>query len=399
MVSSNLLGILENTASARREVMTHKILHITKIKGILGSENHLLTLLSELDAQRFEVHFCILAEHRHFSTLSDYAKKLEQAGVRVLILPISRHGGPQLLWTLRKYMIRERFDLVHTHLIHADFYGTLAAKLSGVPAIVSSRHNDDQFRHRKMLIGLNRFLAQFHSKIIVISEWISTFLQEVEGIPADKIVPIRYGLQPEPIMRRADPSYVRRQFQIQEQVPVIGTIGRLTAQKGQRYLLQALKRVTAQFPDIRVLILGDGELRVELENQARELGIAGNLILPGYRTDAIELLSGFDFFVFPSLWEGFGLVLLEAMALKKAIVASRVSAIPETVLNGQTGLLVPPKDPEKLSDALLTLLREPVLAQKMGESGFERLQAHFGIQNMVKATERIYNEALLTKER
>jgi glycosyltransferase involved in cell wall biosynthesis len=117
------------------------------------------------------------------------------------------------------------------------------------------------------------------------------------------------------------------------------------------------------------------------------------------QTELLDCYRAADAFVFASRTETQGLVLLEAMALKKAIVASRVSAIPETVLNGQTGLLVPPKDPEKLSDALLTLLREPVLAQKMGESGFERLQAHFGIQNMVKATERIYNEALLTKER
>jgi glycosyltransferase involved in cell wall biosynthesis len=379
-------------------MMTHKILHITKIKGILGSENHLLTLLSELDPRRFEVHLCILAEHRHLGLLDEYTRKLEQAGVQVCIVPISRHGGLQLLRTLRKYLLREGFDLVHTHLIHADLYGTLAAKLSGVPAIVSSRHNDDQFRRRKILIGLNRFLARFHTKIIVISEWVGEFLQEVEGIPADKIIPIKYGLQPEPIMQRADPSYVRRQFQISEQVLLIGTIGRLTAQKGQRYLLEAFKRVTAHFPDIRLMVLGDGELRADLENQARELGIVENLILPGYRTDAIELLSGFDFFVFPSLWEGFGLVLLEAMALKKAIVASQVSAIPETVQHGQTGLLVPPKDPEKLADALLALLRDPALAQRMGDAGFERLRTHFGVQAMVKATEQVYDEVLRTRE-
>jgi len=381
--------------------MKIKILHISKMKGVSGSENHLLTLLSGLNKERFEVHLFILAESRHVPLLHDYRNRLQQAGVVVSIFVTTKYINLSLLWKLRKYIIRERFHIVHTHLIHADCYGTIAAKLAGVSTVISSRHNDDRFRHYKLLIGLNRLLARWHSKIIAISDWVAKFTQEVEGIPAEKIVRIHYGLQPEKLMKSADKQYVRQQFQIPEGVPVIGTIGRPAVQKGHTYLLQAVKQVKAHFPELCVLIIGEGELRSELEKQSKELGLESNVIFTGYRNDAIKLLAGFDFFVFPSLWEGFGLVLLEAMALKKAIVASNVSAIPESVIDGKTGILVPPKDTEKLAEAILTLLHNDELNRCMGESGYKHLQKNFSVQKMVHAAETLYRSLIastLTKE-
>jgi glycosyltransferase involved in cell wall biosynthesis len=374
--------------------MKIKVLHITKIKAIMGSENHLLTLLSGLDKDRFEVHYCILAEARHLSCLADYQKRLEQAGIKVVIFVIRKYGGLSLLWALKKYIFREQFHIVHTHLIHADVYGTLAAKFAGVPVIISSRHNDDRFRHNKVLIGLNKLLARWHAKVIVISDWVGTFLRDVEGIPTEKIVRIHYGLQPEPISVQADPQYIRQQLQIPDGIPVIGTIGRLTKQKGQVYLLQAIKHVIKHFPDLRVVIVGEGELRPELEQQAQILGIDPNVIFTGYRPDATKLLSGFDFFVFPSLWEGFGLVLLEAMALQKAIVASRVSAIPESVIDEKTGILVPPENVAQLAEVMLRLLSNRELQRTLGEAGYQYLQESFGVKRMIESTERLYTSVM-----
>jgi glycosyltransferase involved in cell wall biosynthesis len=374
--------------------MRIKILHISKMKGVSGSENHLLTLLAGLDHQRFDISLCILAESRHLPLLQEYTKTLEHAGISVVMFVTQKYPDVRLFLKLKCYIAQGRFQIVHTHLIHADFYGTLAAKLDGIPVIVSSRHNDDRFRHYKALIWLNRFLARWQTKIIVISDWVGKFLQEIEGIPTDKIVRIHYGLQPETLAEQYEPQYVRQQLLIPAGVPVIGTIGRVTEQKGHTYLLQAIAKVKTQFPELRVVILGDGELRTELERQATNLGVETNVIFTGYRKDAIKLLSGFDFFVFPSLWEGFGLVLLEAMALRKAIVASAVSAIPESVLDGQTGILTPPKNVDKLADAILTLLRDHHLAQTMGDAGYEHLQKHFTVSNMVRGTDRLYTSCL-----
>jgi len=371
-----------------------KILHITKMKSVSGSENHLLSLLSGLDKERFEASLWLLAEPRYYSRLEAYYQTLTGLGIEVLILPMQRHVDPALLWRLRRDMARRQFDIVHTHLIHADLYGTLAAKLAGVSTVLSSRHNDDDFRHHPVIGWLNRMLTCWHARIIAISDWIGKFNHEIEGIPAEKIVRIHYGLQPETVTCHADPQFIRNEFNIPANAPVIGTIGRLAEQKGHTYWLDALQPVIAEFPELRVFFIGDGELREALENQANRLGIASNIIFTGYRTDALKLLSGFDFFVFPSLWEGFGLVILEAMALQKAVIGSRVSAIPESVQDGQTGILVPPKDVEGLTNAMLTLLRDPALARSMGEAGLKRLQTHFTVDKMVHATERVYLETL-----
>ncbi len=370
--------------------MKINVLHISKLRGVSGSENHLLTLLPQLDSNRFELHYVLLAEARHVGLLTEYQKRLEAAGISTPIFVMRKYFDPRLFWKLVQYMKRERFDVVHTHLIHADLYGTLAAKCAGVPGVVSSRHNDDKFRNYLPLIWLNRVLARWQDRLVVISDALGRFLREVEGIPAEKVVRIHYGLEAEEVKKHADPEFIRQEFQIPPDVPIIGTVARLSVQKGQRYLLDALKQVTASFPDVRLVIVGGGELHDELTEQANTLGITQNVIFAGQRNDVFRLVSGFDFFVFPSLWEGFGLVLLEAMSLKKAIVASRVSAIPESVVDGETGILVPPKDVKQLAQAIVTLLNDPACAHAMGNAGYQRLQECFSVDALVRATETLY---------
>lgn len=370
--------------------MKIKVFHISKMKGVSGSENHLLALLSGLDKERFDVHLCILVETQHIPLLQEYKSKLERTGVTVFFLVIRKYFNVSVFGKLRHYIRQQKFQIVHTHLIHADLYGTLAAKLAGVRAIVSSRHNDDKFRRHSALIFLNRVLAKWQTNVLVISDWIGTFLQEVEGIPAEKIVRIHYGLEADSISAQADAQYVRLQLDIPDNVPLIGTIGRLTEQKGQEYLLQAIGQLNTEFPGLRVVLIGEGELLSQFQTLIQELGIAENIIFTGYRKDALKLLSGFDFFVFPSVWEGFGLVLLEAMAFKKAVVASRVSAIPESVQDEETGLLVPPKEVDTLAVALRRLLKHPEIAEKMGQAGYQRLNEEFSVHKMVAATADLY---------
>ena len=378
------------------------IFHLMKMKGVSGSENHLLTLLRGMDRREFHFHVGILAEPRHIPLLQAYRQALEEAGVTVAFFPMRKFFDYSLIWRLRRYMRDHRIDLAHTHLIHADLYGTLAAKLARISTIISSRHNDDRFRRYHVLIWLNRLLAHWQTKIIVISDWVGRFLQEVEGIPAEKIARIHYGLDPAPIEALADPAYVRQQFNIPADAPVIGTIGRLTAQKGQIYLLQAVSLLKKESSDLRVIIIGDGELRGELEAHTKALDITTQVIFTGSRDhrETLRLLSGMDMFVFPSLWEGFGLVLLEAMALKKPIVASNVSAIPESVIDEMTGILVASQDASALFSAISRLLKQSEIAEKMGRNGYQRLLAEFAVKTMVQNTGNLYKHLFTTcKER
>ncbi len=156
--------------------------------------------------------------------------------------------------------------------------------------------------------------------------------------------------------------------------PVAGMVCRLVEQKGVTYGLQAFAQVSAQMPEARLLIAGDGPLRESLEQEAQALGLADCVQFLGWRDDVDRLMSAFDLLLMPSLWEGFGLVILEAMARQLPVVATAVSAIPEIVVDGETGLLVPARDVDALAGAMLTLLADRPLRRYMGQNAEGRLE-------------------------
>jgi glycosyltransferase involved in cell wall biosynthesis len=168
-------------------------------------------------------------------------------------------------------------------------------------------------------------------------------------------------------------------------------VGRLTEQKGINYLLEAWAQVHPVLPQAVLIIAGDGPLRDSLKQQAAPLGESVRFL--GWRTDGPTIMADCDTLVLPSLWEGFGLVTLEAMALSRPVIASRVGALPEIVLNGETGLLVPPSNPKALADALCRLLGDPAYARILGQAGRTRLEKHFSVTRMAKQHALVYKEA------
>jgi glycosyltransferase involved in cell wall biosynthesis len=185
---------------------------------------------------------------------------------------------------------------------------------------------------------------------------------------------------------------VRAEFRIPADAPLVGVVARLDSQKGHIYLLRAWVQVTAALPEARLLVVGDGPLRGELQQQTYDLGLEGSVIFAGRREDVPRIMAALDVVTLPSLWEGFGLVLLEAMAVARPIVASRVSAIPEIVVEGETGLLVPPRDVDALAAALIALLRDQQRATEMGRRGRVRLEQEFTLGKMIEATDRVYGD-------
>jgi len=171
---------------------------------------------------------------------------------------------------------------------------------------------------------------------------------------------------------------------------VVGSVCRLVEQKGLLYGLRGFARAVARFPEAHYVIAGDGPLRAALEAEAARLGLAQNVHFLGWRDDARALMAGLDVLLAPSLWEGFGLVFLEAMALGVPVIASRVSAIPEVVIDGETGWLVPPRDPAAIGAALDDALADPSAARLRGERGRQRLVGHFSPDTMVERTLAVY---------
>ena len=197
--------------------------------------------------------------------------------------------------------------------------------------------------------------------------------------------------------RKVDRIQKRREIGVENECSLIVTAGRLVPVKGQTYLISALAQVITEIPNIRLVFLGDGELRGELSGQVKTLGLGKHVLFLGMRNDVPEIISCSDLFVLPSINEGFGVVLLEAMAMKCPIVATNVGGVPEVVLDGETGILVPPRDPVQLARGIVRLLKDRSLAFQMAECGYQRLEACFDIRETVSKIEHLYKELLERK--
>jgi glycosyltransferase involved in cell wall biosynthesis len=181
-------------------------------------------------------------------------------------------------------------------------------------------------------------------------------------------------------------------FWLPHGAPLVGNVAALAPHKGQRHLVAAAARVVRELPDARFLIVGDGELRDTLEKQIKTLALDRHVFLTGFRADALSLMKSFDLFAMSSVTEGLGSVVLEAMACRRAVVATRAGGLPEVVNDGVTGLLVPPQDDEALAQAIVSLLRDPSRRQTMGDAGYARVASEFSIEKMVSETVRVYED-------
>jgi glycosyltransferase involved in cell wall biosynthesis len=231
--------------------------------------------------------------------------------------------------------------------------------------------------------------------IIAISDHIARFTVSRGVRYPSRVRRVYHGIEP-PVTQtlEREGQQIRRDLGIGQDAFVVGNVGRLAPQKGQRHLIAAMPLLLERVPNAHAVIAGAGDLEEYLRDLALELGAAERVHVLGPRRDVPALMHAMDVFAMPSIWEGFGLVLLEAMAAGRPVVASRVATIPEVVLDGETGLLVPAGDPLALADALAQLAGDPEGARTMGEAGRERLRLHFSIEKMVGDTEMLYREVL-----
>ncbi len=367
-----------------------RVVHIIKVVGIAGAERHLITLLSGLRENHIDARMILLVEPSN--PMNDYVRALTERGVPVQTMVIHHHADATLLPRLRRELSLLEPDIIHTHLIHADLYGTLAAQWLGVPSI-SSRHNDDAFRYRKPVITVNRLLWRMIAAGIGISDAITRFSITVEGAKPEQMYRIHYGMDTS--IKALDRTEAKKELQAELNLSadtiLTGMVCRLIEQKGVRYGLDAFIQISRSFPAAHLLIIGEGPVRAELEAKTRQAGLDERVHFMGWRSDAPRLLAGLDVLLAPSLWEGFGLVMLEAMAQETPIIASAVSAIPEVVSDRETGILVPARDTAALREALGELLKDEALRQQMGLMGRERLETHFSATRMVKETIGLYH--------
>jgi glycosyltransferase involved in cell wall biosynthesis len=367
------------------------ILHVISKLPVGGVENQLFMVLRKYDRGKLCPHVCSLSDK------GEIGKEIEDYGIEVIPLNKLKH---RFDWTIVKdiyNLIKTRnVKIIRTHQYHANLYGRLAAWLARVPCIVASVHNvytiDRKF-HRRLI---NNFLARCSDVVVAVSETVKKDVLTYDGLPDNRVRVIYNGIDTERFLN-LDGSLIRSAFGISSEAPVVGTVGRLTLQKGQKYLLDAVSMLKEKFHQIVLLIIGDGPMRDELENHIRSLGIDKNVILLGTRRDIPQLLSAMDIFVLPSLWEGLPNALIEAMAAGKAIIATDIPPIREIINSEKIGILVPVKDSKAIGSSIELLLNNKTLTDNFGKSAKDRAFSYFNIETTVDRYINLFEGILRSK--
>lgn len=330
-------------------------------------------------------------------------EKIRQAGVALYeiptlvrdIHPLSDVRAMLALWRLFR---RERPALVHTHTSKTGAVGRVAAWLARVPAIVHTPHGHVFYGYfgRAMSEAIRRVeqvLARVTDRIVTLTERGALEHVQYRIAGKEKFVTIPSGIRIAQFQSVwGDPAAKRKDLGLPLDGPLIGTVGRLVPIKGHAWLIRAIPRVLEEFPNACVVFIGDGPLADELRQLAHTVGAGQNVVFLGMRQDVPACLAALDIFVFPSLNEGMGRALLEAMAAGLPVVATAVGGIPDIVVDGESGVLVPPKNAVALADAVRGMLRDPGRRRAYGEAAKKRVDARFDIEIMVRKIERLYDE-------
>lgn len=372
-----------------------RVVHIIKVTRISGAERHLLILLKGLREKGIDAHLIMLAEASN--PMQEMIQAAQERDIPIQSVLIRRDYDLSVINRLRKIFLDLKPDLVHTHLIHADLFGLIAAKLARVPYVISSRHNDDMFRYHPLMRFVHRLLWWMSDGGIAISRAIRDFTVSVEGADYDKVHVVLYGMEyrwieDEEIFSAR--QAIREELGLAQDTILLGIVCRLVEQKGIGYALEAFARIRRYFPDVHLIVAGDGSLSSDLRKSAQTLGITDSVHWLGWRDDAPRVMASLDIFLMPSLWEGFGLVMLEAMSNRVPIIASRVSAIPEVLKHGQSGWLVNPRDVDDLAQGLYYLLMDVPFRHYIGLLGEDRLEQSFSATKMVNKTLEVYRTIL-----
>jgi glycosyltransferase involved in cell wall biosynthesis len=351
-----------------------------------GVEEVVLALLRRLDPTEFR-----LAVAAPRALLDAFGTDLAGVRVETEAVAAERLGQREEIRRLADVLVRFRPDVVNAHLFRATAIAAPLARWHGM-RVVETYHGREGWRRGPAPLRFlpDRLIGGLLDGVIAVSEAARSFLIRAKRYRADKVVVVPNGRDLSVYAPGRARELVRKELGLDEAVPLVGVVGRLEMQKGHAHLLDAWPAVVRGLPDARLLVVGEGSLRAELETRARAHGIRSSVIFAGFRADVPRLLDALDVLALPSLYEGMPLTAIEGAAMAKAVVATAVDGTPEVVLDGRTGRLVPPADPPALARALLDVLRDPAHARRLGAAARAWALERFDLDRQVEATARVY---------
>jgi glycosyltransferase involved in cell wall biosynthesis len=356
-----------------------------------GAEEHILTLLRGFDRSQFRLHL-VCSPPVADAVRDDLPQDVE---LLPLFFPTPSHlaGASQL----RRWIQERRIQVLHSHLFRSSLCASPVGWWCRVPFIVETPHVRESWRRgwKANNFTVDHIAGRFVDRYIAVSYANGRYLVHEKGLPERKVHVIQNGTD----LSRFTPAHVpravmRAEFGIGVLDPVMLVAARLEPQKGHSVLLNAMPEVLREFPNARLFCLGDGVLHKELERQAQQLGLQENVRFLGFRSDAADWLAVCDFTILPSFYEGLPLVAVESLAAGRTMVATAVDGTPEVIVNGRTGITVPPGDSTALAAAICSMLRSPELRRRLAEQGREYVLERFSQERQVRETSDFYLEAL-----
>ncbi len=368
-----------------------RVLQVIGGNEIGGAEEHVLALCNGLDKDSFAPFLaCLCRGPLHGAA--------EGQGIAVRTLDMKNPWDLTVIPQLVKLMKTLNIDIVHTHGSRANLTARISARWLNLP-IVTTVHSSlaQDYLSKKAAWAamlLDRLTMPSASRVITISN----FLQpEAKERGARRTVTIYNGINPARFSGLELLENIYLELGIEPGVPLVGTIGRLHPVKGLHYFLEAAQLVSLTHPGVKFLVVGSGPLEQDLRQKASDLNIADKVLFTGYYPEIQRVLAILDILCLPSISEGMGLVLLEAMFFGKPVVASKVGGVPELVRHEENGLLVPPGDPILMAASISRLLDDKVLAARLGANGQRRFQ-EFSLERMLERTQKLYQEILQEKK-
>lgn len=366
------------------------LLLITANLGIGGLERVVVNLAQSINKDRYNVSVCCL------KFKGPFADELEASGIKVYLIP--QTSGPDYFAFLKLIKIIKlvKPHIVHTHNLNASIDGIVASVFAKVPVKIHTDHAR-KFPDRLKYMAAERLLSVFIDKIVAVTNETKTNLIRYEKISSDKITVISNGINGEEYDIHIDVDKKKREMGLQGFKHVVGLGVRLTAQKGIVHLIHAAPAVLREFSHTAFIVAGKGGLLDSLKFEVEKAGVEKNFFFLGPRLDMPEILQILDLYVLPSEWEGLPLVLLEAMAARRAIIATDVGGNSMAIKHGESGYLVAAKDPAALANKIIKLLGNDKMRESLSKYAYSKFSSEFSVERMVADYEKIYQKELIKK--
>jgi len=369
------------------------ILRLRDANRIGGPEKTILDTATSIDHNRFNFTLASFVDTKNPS--NEFLEKAKELNIPTFPLRMGGRGDFRAVLRLRDYLKKNRVDIFHAHDYKARLVGYWAARLARIPAVTTLHGWIQNTKRATLYLAFDRLMLRFYLKVIVVSRDLEKKVFDL-GVPSERILLLHNAIAA-PQGQQLSAEYYRHKLGFNDHMSLIGSIGRLSKEKGLDDLLLAAHSVLKKFPTARFLIIGEGPEKVYLKAKAAEMGVGPFLTFLGFRTDMEMIYPALDVVALSSYTEGLPKVLLEAMSYGKPVVATGVGGVPEVIIANKTGILVPAKSPDLLAKGICDILAEPDMARELGDAGRNLIQSQFSLGTRTLRLENLYEQISQTR--